>query len=69
MQVTLMFFGLQHSDTVNSDQILATSGVSAAALLLFCEDVIFLTDVIGLIRDYSSEEFVNSRKTDYKSKV
>ena len=37
--VTLMFFGLQHSDTVISHQILATSGILTAIFLLFCKAV------------------------------
>ena len=54
-------------DTVNSNHILATSVVLAAALLPFCEDVIFLEVGIDLIKDYSSEEFVNSRETVWRT--
>ena len=69
VQLTLMFFGLQHYDTVDCEQILAPSGVTASSLLLFWEDIIQLTMGVDLIRDYSSEESANSRKTSYGSKV
>ena len=59
VQVRLMFFGLQLGDTVNSVHILATSGISAGAFRLFCEDLILVTMGIDLIRDYSSKEIVN----------
>ena len=61
----LMLFGLQHCDTVDCDQILATSGVTARSLLLFCKNIIQLKMGVELIRDHSSEEFVNNRKTGY----
>ena len=69
VQVMLMFFGLRHSNTVNNDQILLTLEVLAAALLLFCDDVIFLAMDTDFIRDYSSEEFLINRKTGCWSKV
>ena len=40
VQVTLMFCGLKHCDIVDCDQTLATSRVTAATLLLFCENII-----------------------------
>ena len=64
MQITLVLFGVQHSDIVKCDRILATSRILAAAFQLFHEDVILLTVDVDLISDYRSKEFVNSRKTD-----